>query len=150
MIQAFLLWWMIKNKHLIRDATRTVKKNRKVSGDRGSGGRAPSGVQGQRHGGGPRGRTAQKATNGHAWSLHTQYMHGRRKKKRRKKGGGGRGKKGEKKVGTSEKVGISTKVGKTASLLNKSNMAGIDTAFYYSYEIMLETFWLPHLKKPKD
>ena len=39
-----------------RDATRTVQKSRKVLGDRGSGGRAPSGVQGQHSGGGPRGR----------------------------------------------------------------------------------------------
>ena len=38
---------------LYRDATRTVPKSRKVSVDRGSGGRAPSGVQGQRPGGGP-------------------------------------------------------------------------------------------------
>ena len=39
---------------LFRDATGTVQKSRKVSGDRGSGGRAPSGVQGQRPGGGSR------------------------------------------------------------------------------------------------
>ena len=44
-----------------------------------------------------------------AWSLHIQYSTGKEKKKK-KKGGG--------KVGRSEKVGIPTKVGKTASLLN--------------------------------
>ena len=36
---------------ICRDDTGTVKKSRKVSGDRGSGGRASSGVQGQRPGG---------------------------------------------------------------------------------------------------
>ena len=52
-----LFLWLLQsseneNKYFNRDATGTVQKSRKLSLDRGSGGRAPSGVQRQRPGGG--------------------------------------------------------------------------------------------------
>ena len=84
--------------YISRDATGTVKKSRKLLLDRGSGGRAPSGVQGQRPGGGSRGRSALEARafsqsklprkppiDTHGRYTCIQYMHGGTKERRGKK-----------------------------------------------------------------
>ena len=82
-----------------RDATGTVPKSRKVSGDRGSGGRAPSRVQGQRPGGGWRGRSPIEAraffqselprkpidTHGRYVTIHARGEEKKRKKREEKK-----------------------------------------------------------------
>ena len=94
---------------LFRDATGTVQKSKKVSGDRGSGGRAPSGVQGQRPGGGSRWQSPLEARAFSQSELprkppidtHGRYTYNTCTG-------------GEKK---GEKVGRSEKVGKTASLI---------------------------------
>ena len=99
------------NTLMYRDATRTVQRSRKVLCDRGSGGRAPSGVQGQRPGGGPRGQSPLEARAFSQSELprkppidtHGRYTYNTCNNKQTK-------------VGTSEKVGIPTKVRKTASL----------------------------------
>ena len=106
------------NNDAFRDATGTVQKSRKLSLDRGSGGRAPSGVQGRAPWWGFKSRAFSQSElprkppiDTHGRYTCIQYMHGgtkerRGRKKRRKK------KKGKKKVGRSEKVGIPTKVRK--------------------------------------
>ena len=97
---------------LFRDATGTVQKSRKVSGDWGSGGRAPAGSRGSALVG-VQGSHLLELVKARAFSqselprkppidTHGRYTYNTCTGK---------------KVGRSEKVGIPTKVGKTASLI---------------------------------